>query len=418
MRLIAGLASVCLGLLAALTSSLASASATVSASTVFASTVFASTVFASTGPRPDIPAASAYLAAPRNLIAGHYYQAVPGAADFGLTIDGALALAATGDQDRALRAIVAFLDSGGKDPSGKTINYWTGIGTRYASGGDIGKEALLAEVVGDNPRRFGGRDLIAALDATICTSASPGAGGRCAGPGGYAYATSVFDQALGVIAQLRAGQSKLATVPVSYLESLRRTDGSFPSLIPAGGQGGDVDSTAVAVMALALVPGAKAAADVRSGLAWIASRQEPGGGFPGAGGDSVNSAALAVQALGLDPARYGRQIDAARAFLAAEQNTDGGFRADASGQRASDLRASAQATSGSVGVSYGRLHRDLAAKPGPGPASSGPTVLIVVLAALALAAAAALAALRLRRRRRTTPPAAGNPVEPAGRITP
>ena len=305
---------------------------------------------------PDLASATAYLVSSANLVDGHYYQSIAPYADFGLTIDGALALAATADQDAALRRIVAFLDAGGKDAAGKTVNDWTGIGTRFAAGGPIGKEALLAEVVGANPRRFGGHDLIAALDAAVCQR--PGAGGRarCPGTGSFTYASSVFDQALGVLALLRAGQPAVA--PVSYLEGLRYPDGAFPSLVPRGG-GSDVDSTAMAAMALVLAHGARAAADVAAGLAWIAGRQEHDGGFPGAGGDSVNSAALAIQALSLRAARYRAQITAARAFLASEQNGDGGFNAAVGGQRGSNLRASAQAVSGAVGVPYGTLRVSL-----------------------------------------------------------
>ncbi len=159
-----------------------------------------------TGP-PNLVRGSAYLVSPANLIGGHYYESFAHVADFGLTMDGALALAATGDQDRALRKIVTFIETDSKDQSGKTVDDWTGIGRSYASGGAIGKEALLAEVVGDNPRSFGGHNLIAALDASVCVRASPRANTSCPAAGSYLNATSVFDQALGIIAQLRAGQA-------------------------------------------------------------------------------------------------------------------------------------------------------------------------------------------------------------------
>jgi hypothetical protein len=265
-----------------------------------------------------------------------------------------------------LKKIVTFLGSDGKDASGNTINAWTGIGTPFASGGSIGKEALLAEVTGGNPRDFGGHDLIAAVDASVCAKASTGTDTSCAAAGNYTYATSVFSQAVGIMAQLRAGDASNATAPIAYLESLQNADGSFPSLIPDSGNQ-DVDSTAMAVMALALVPGAAAAADVTAGLAWIGGQQEKDGGFPGAGGDSVNSAGLAIQALTLQAARYQPQINAALAFLAGEQNSDGGFSADASGQQRSDLRASTQAVGGAVGTSFGTLHRNLTAVPTPTP---------------------------------------------------
>jgi hypothetical protein len=313
---------------------------------------------ASSRKTPNLEAGSAYLVAPANLIAGHYYESFSRVADFGLTIDGALALAATGDENPALRKIVAFLDHDGKDPSGNTVNDWTGIGTRYVSGGAIGKEALLAEVVGDNPRNFGGHNLIKALDASVCARASGGATPVCPAAGSYRNATSVFDQALGIMAQLRAGQVRDAAAPIRYLESLQAADGSFPSLIPASG-GPDVDSTAMAVMALALARGQHAATRVRSGLAWIASHQERNGGFPSAGAESINSTGLAIQAMTLRAPRYRAHISAALAFLAREQNTNGGFNVDAGGRRSSNVRASTQAVGGAVGTSFGTLSRHL-----------------------------------------------------------
>ncbi|HEY2575600.1 MAG TPA: hypothetical protein VGI74_04770 [Streptosporangiaceae bacterium] len=321
---------------------------------------------ASAGTGPDLATGSAYLAAPGNLIHGHYYESFPGFADFGLTISAALALAATGGQNPVLKGIVTFLGDGGKDPHGVTVNAWTGIGTHDVTGGSIADEALLAEVVGDSPRGFGGHDLITGLDAAVCAHASPGHGTRCPAAGSYVNSFSVFDQALGILAQLRAGQPRQAAAPIRYLESLQHANGSFPSLIPPTGDQ-DVDSTAMAAMALALAPGKQAAADMAAGLAWIASRQEGNGGFPGAAGESVNSAGLAVQGLTLRAARYRSQIGAALGFLAREQNSNGGFNVTAAGPRGSNVRASAQALGGAVGTSLGTLHRNLSGTHTPPP---------------------------------------------------
>lgn len=312
------------------------------------------------GDAPDLAKAVGYLTGRGALVDGHYYEATAGAgtgfADFGLTVDGVLALAATGGADDTLASVTGFLQHG-KDGAGRGIDDWTLIGTAYAQGGSLAKEALAAEVTGGDPRSYGGHDLIAALDAAVCAKAD--ASGGCAAKGDYAYATSVLGQALGVIAQLRAGDTAGAAAPVAYLESLQDADGAWPSLSPAGG-GQDVESTATAVMALDLVPGDAAARAVAKGTAWIAGRQLADGGFPGGSGDSVNSAALAVQGLSLDAPAYAPQIARARAFLAHEQNADGGFRvaADADDQ-GSDVRASAQAAGGAAGTSFGTLLRDL-----------------------------------------------------------
>jgi Prenyltransferase and squalene oxidase repeat len=372
---------------------------------------------------PDLVKATAYLSSPKNLFSGRYYTAVPHVADFGLTIDGALALAATGKDLLALKNIAGFLRSPKPDQSGKTVNYWSGIGTKFASGGSLAKEALLAEVIGDNPRDFGGKNLISALDATVCRGASTGSGGPCAGPGNYRYATSVFDQALGVIAQLRAGQASAARPATAYLESLRNPDGSFPSLIPAG-HDRDIDSTAMAVMALALVRTPLARSDVTSGLAWIAGQQQPGGGFHGVAGISVNSAGLAIQALSLRAGQYRHQIQLALAFLASEQNADGGFNAYAQGQPGSDLRATTQAVSGATGISFGTLSRPLSpasARRAPAPARRAPArpapALPWVILSLGLALAIAAIVTLFRRRRRSSQLALGGQARPSeGRV--
>ncbi|WP_333742917.1 prenyltransferase/squalene oxidase repeat-containing protein [Streptomyces ardesiacus] len=330
------------------------------------------------GEGPDLKKGVAYLTDAARLKQGRYYPAGPESprADFGLTIDGAYALAATGLDNARLRGIVDFLDSGGKDGEGRTIRDYTGVGTAYAQGGAIGKTALLAQAVGRNPRDFGGQDLITALDKSICAKSTlPNR--KCAAKGGYAYAESVFKQSLGVMAQLRAGEAESAEAPIAYLASLQQDNGAWPSLIPSTGDS-DVDSTAIAAMALDMAGGAEAEQAVDRALAWLASRQLPDGGFPGTVGNSVNSAALAIQGLSLDASTYADEIADARKFLAGQQNADGGFNAAADGQRGSNLRASAQAVSGATGISFGELERSLAGtspqQPVPDPDGGTPDI--------------------------------------------
>ncbi|MER5872740.1 prenyltransferase/squalene oxidase repeat-containing protein [Streptomyces sp. NPDC002044] len=339
------------------------------------------------GDGPDLKRGVAYLTGPANLLQGAYYSAggKTGRADFGLTIDGAYALAATGLDNARLRGIVDFLDKGGKDGEGRTVIDWTGLGTKYASGGSLGKAALLAEAVGRDPRAFGGNDLIAALAKGVCAAPSQAPDRSCAAAGNYTYTPSVFGQALGVMAQSRAGEKSAAQAPVTYLGSLQQPSGAWPSLIPPTGDA-DVDSTAMAAMALDLAEGARARGSVDRALAWIATKQLPDGGFPGASGTSVNSTALAVQGLSLDAAGYGAQIAKARMFLSAQQNADGGFNVAKEGQRGSDVRASTQAVGGATGISFGVLARSLdgtVAQPTPPPGggtsagTSGGTPVIV-----------------------------------------
>ncbi|MFZ3468221.1 prenyltransferase/squalene oxidase repeat-containing protein [Streptomyces sp. 4.24] len=323
------------------------------------------------GAAPDLAKGTAYLTDRGRLVQGRYYESGPGTgfADYGLTIDGAYALAATGKDNTALRGIVDFLDKGGKDGKGRGIHDWTLIGTKYAAGGSIGKTALLAEAVGRDPRAFGGQDLIAALAKGTCTARTETAR-QCAAKGNYTYATSVFSQSLGVMAQVRAGETAAAAEPIAYLKSLQDPSGGWVSLIGEP-SGTEVDSTAMAAMTLDLLPDAGAQAAVDKGLAWLAGRQQEDGGFPGASGNSVNSAALAVQGLSLDSSKYAVQIARARAFLASQQNGDGGFNIARGGQPGSDVRASTQALGGTIGISFGTLARSLdGTTPEPLPSTS------------------------------------------------
>ncbi|MFI5864061.1 prenyltransferase/squalene oxidase repeat-containing protein [Streptomyces sp. NPDC051546] len=333
------------------------------------------------GDGPDLRKGSAYLADHSRLIQGRYYESGPGTgfADYGLTIDGAYALAATGRDDSALRGIVDFLDKSGKDGKGRTINDWTLIGTKYAGGGSLGKTALLAEAVGRDPRDFGGQDLLAALAKGICAARND-TPKQCAAKGNYAYATSVFSQSLGVIAQVRAGETAAAAEPIAYLKSLQEPSGAWPSLIGEA-SGAEVDSTAMAAMALDLLPDAASQEAVDRAVAWLAAQQKDDGGFPGASGNSVNSAALAVQGMSLDGTKYADRIAKARTFLASQQNGDGGFTIAKGGQPGSDVRASAQAVGGATGISFGLLTRDLSGtgpQPEPGtsvrPSPSSPVI--------------------------------------------
>ncbi len=314
-----------------------------------------------TSASPDLSTAVAYLTGSTNLVAGDHYEPFgPGFADIGLTIDGALALAAAGTAPVALAHMVQYVADHGSG--------WTGYGTVAASGNSLGKVALLAEVVAENPRDFGGEDLIAALDATVCSAPSSGPGGPCVAAGNYAYSGSTYGEAVGIMAQLRAADWVGAARPIQYLESLQDADGGWPSLNPPGAApSSEVDSTAMAVMALALDPGSTAAAAVLRGSAWIVGQQESNGGFPGASGDNTNSTALALLALGLDRGAHSGAIAAGMAFLSAEQVADGGFAISLSSGSppGSDLRSSTQAVSGAVGTSFATLRSSPLTSTGP-----------------------------------------------------
>lgn len=311
------------------------------------------------GDGPDIKKGVAYITDPTRLIQGRFYDGGPGTrfADYGMTIDGAYALAATGGDNATLRDIVDFFDKGGKDGQNRGIHDWTLVGTKRAGGGSIGKVALLAQAVGRDPRNFGGQDLIGAL-AKITCKAKTSTRQECAAKGNYTYANSVFKQSLGIMAQVRAGETAAAAEPIAYLKSLQQPSGGWVSLIGEASKT-EVDSTTMAAMTLDRLPDADSQRAVDKALAWLAAQQKADGGFQGASGNSVNSCALAIQGLSLDATKYGAQIAKARTFLATQQNADGGFNVIKGDPSGSDMRASTQAISGTTGISFATLTRSL-----------------------------------------------------------
>ena len=314
------------------------------------------------GATADLTTAVGYLTNPANLVnSTHYDPFGPTFPTVGLTIDGALGLAAAKTADPTLAMITTWV--------AHNADSWTGIETSTfpPSGGALGKEALLAEVVGRDPHNFGGHDLIAAIDQAVCTGVSA----TCVAAGNYTDSSSVFDQTLGVLAQLRAGDTTNAASPVAYLESLQKGNGAWSGAIPASTTT-TVDSTAMAVMALDLTSSTTAQLAVQSGLDWIVTQQQGDGGFTGASGISTNSTALAVMALGTSTF-YATQIAAAQTFLAAEQNPDGGFTTAVGTATGSNLRGSTQAVNGLAGASFGTLSDPLTGPTPPAPPTGSTT---------------------------------------------
>jgi hypothetical protein len=315
--------------------------------------------------KPDARAAATYLVG--QLIGGTHYEAtytctaddaswgcVPAGSvqdygpDYGLTIDAGFELIAAGAHASEVSTISNWL-------TGEVAHY-TSIGTPSASPGALAKLALFAEATGRNPHSFGGSDLIAALDTLVCADATS----PCAGPGAFKtqYASTLI-QSLGVIAQLRANDKSHAATPIKYLESVQFANGGWPASLPATVSSvPTVDSTAFAVMALNLVDTKAANAARAHGLKWLASQQAASGGFPGDSPDSANSTGLAIQALSLSPLTYAKQIAAAEAFLAKQQNADGGININPT-TPGSDVRATTQSAGGATGISFATLGHTL-----------------------------------------------------------
>jgi hypothetical protein len=337
----------------------------VTAALILPLTVAASAVAA---PDPDQAAAARgtdYLVT--QLVEGTHldFAGFPGA-DYGLTADLAIALAATGGQDATLGQVVGYL-------AGHVADYADPNGTGAFPGpygGALGKLAVVAEITGQDPLAFGGFDLLAALTSHICTSADAAsiAAGTCTAVGDFYQAFSGISQALGVLALARAGVTVPASA-VTRLEQLQCSDGGFSSVLITPGTSctSDVDSTAYAVQALHLVPAA--AAVVQSAESYLLAAQGAGGGYTGAAGVNANSTGLAVQALLTGSPGSTSAIEAGLAFLLTQQNSDGSFDPSSTTDK-SDARATTQAVPALASASLTTLSHPVTVPPSPSPTPS------------------------------------------------
>ncbi|MEH1100531.1 prenyltransferase/squalene oxidase repeat-containing protein [Micromonospora sp. CPCC 205561] len=352
--------------------------------------------------------APAHTAAARDAaswLAGEFADgALPGpfaGEDWGLTVDGILALSATGVAAPVRQAATAQVAAHVR--SYNSYDEWGIEG--FTDGGATAKLLYTASAAGADPTSFGGFDLRAETLSLIAGADAGHQRGRitsrttaASGPD----ASNTFDQSFAVLGLARSGD-----VPQDAVDFLLRQQcaaggfrlypdaegGPSPSCDEQSGATLDVDSTAMAVQALlaAAAEGATgAAAAAGRGADWLAARQHADGSFGGSGpttGTNSNSTGLAGQAL----AAAGRDTEAARAAgaLSALQLTTagGGAAAAEAGALAYNAegfaaavstgitdtdrdqwrRATAQALLGLAQVPFGRIGLD------PPPASPEPT---------------------------------------------
>jgi ECF-type transporter family protein/squalene-hopene cyclase-like protein/prenyltransferase/squalene oxidase-like repeat protein len=171
--------------------------------------------------------------------------------------------------------------------------------------GEIERTVLLLEAAGLSPRRFAGRDLVAAILARRRADGSIS---------GYVSYT-----AFGILA-LRAAGEPAGGSTVSWLTKAQREDGGF-GLVPSASS--DSDMTGAALQALAAVgrggnPAARRAVD------WLRDNQNDDGGFGQFRGRDSNaqSTSYAVQGLVAVDAG-GAVVSRALAYLRGLQRSDG-----------------------------------------------------------------------------------------------
>ncbi|GAB2881415.1 prenyltransferase/squalene oxidase repeat-containing protein [Nocardioides pacificus] len=282
-------------------------------------------------PAPDSPRADAaadWLLDQREegVLVGEY------GADYGLTIDTALALEPLPAYDESLAEIAETMTK-------HVASYTTGVafGSADVYAGAVAKTAVLAQVAGAEATDFGEVDLIDRLEQRVADEAPVAGrlGDEVTDPKGTDYA-NVIGQAYAARALAAAGSDE-AGAATSYLLSQQCEAGFFrlyftaPDAAEQGCDDGDAeasapdpDVTALAVLSLAPQqddPDVEAAVD--SAVSWLLGQQLEDGSFGGGTSTeapNANSTGLVGWALG----SQGEEDAASRAadWLAARQITD------------------------------------------------------------------------------------------------
>jgi prenyltransferase beta subunit len=193
----------------------------------------------------------------------------------GATIDAVLAIAAAGDSPQSYRS------SEGHTP----LDYLADQADAYSARGASAAGKLITGVAAAeaNPRSFGNIDLVARLVGTYSAATGQFGGG------------GTWDQAWAMIGLAAAGEP-IPAAAVDYLASIQATGGGWG--FSANSATADVDSTALAVQALAAAGAVRSDAAVSAGLAFLRAAQQGDGGFPGfLGVTDAGSTGLALQAL-------------------------------------------------------------------------------------------------------------------------
>jgi len=177
-------------------------------------------------------------------------------------------------------AVVALAALG--RPGGERLRALVRLAPAYTQApGPAAKTVLAAVAVGRNPRCFAGVDLVSRIRA------------------GYAdgvFGASIWDQSLS-LAALHAAAEPVPPAALKRLRSLRRDGGWGFSVVREDSD--DVDSTAIALMALRAAGAPASDPAVRAGVAWLLRERLPSGGWRGAAGAgaNANSTGLAIRAL-------------------------------------------------------------------------------------------------------------------------
>ena len=302
-------------------------------------------------PRTLLPddAAAGWLA--RQLVDGDHLETSFGGVgypDQGLTIDAVFAFAAAKVADDAAARATAWL------ARPENVTAYIGDGGEEAYSGPTAKLLLAAQVRRADPRSFGGVDLPARLRSLLTPS------GRFTDRSAFGDFSNAFGQSYAILALNRTAAKAPASAS-AYLAGQQCADGGVPITFELTPCVGDVDATALAVQALRSAGRGTAA---HRGVAWLASKQQPGGGLAagdGTGTPNANSTGVAGQAFAdarrvLPALKAGLYLAKLQVRCAGAVADRGAIPFDATGaDPATTARATAQGVLGLTGVGLSRL---------------------------------------------------------------
>ena len=230
--------------------------------------------------------------------------------DYGLTADVAMAFA----EIRQAAPLAEVSDA----LAAEVDSYTTGADFGapddvYA--GPVAKLTVVAQVAGDDPRAYGGVDLVQRLNGRVATTAP--IAGRIEDRSDFGDFANTIGQAFAARGLARAGSGRADHV-VRFLLKQQCSAGFFRlefsgkrkadqscDAASAANRAPDTDATALAVLALRALPKADRTRATRTAatdaVAWLKLRQKPNGSFGGGvatEASNANSTGLAAWALG------------------------------------------------------------------------------------------------------------------------
>lgn len=248
---------------------------------------------------------------------------------------------ASGDRpDQLAEASASLATAGQTAAAAKGLAKVKSLGfTGTTRGGQAGRLVAGVVALGGDPRRLGGRDLVAHL-----RSFYEPATGR--------YDANLYGHSLAVLG-LKAAADPVPPDAVRYFEINQCPDGGFGHE-PGCLQGADVDTTAITVTALLAGGRTKDDPSVAKARAWLAAAPNDRAGFGDKKGAATNSnstglALVAIATLGETPgqAPWARDGRTAVGALASLQTSEGGFPYKQGGKV--DAYATVQAIPGLLG---------------------------------------------------------------------